>query len=37
MRSVSIEIRGLSVVALSVKQTEERENGKAFVVEIWLE
>ena len=37
MRSVSIEIRGLSVFAYHGVHPEERENGQAFVVDVWLE
>ena len=37
MRSVSIEIRGLSVFAYHGVHPEERENGQTFVMDVWLE
>ena len=37
MRSVSIEIRGLSVFAYHGVHPEEREQGQTFVIDVWLE
>jgi dihydroneopterin aldolase len=37
VRSVAIEIRGLSVFAYHGVHPEERENGQTFVLDIWLE
>jgi dihydroneopterin aldolase len=37
VRSVAIEIRGLSVFAYHGVHPEERENGQTFVLDVWLE
>lgn len=37
MRSVAIEIRGLSVFAYHGVHPEERETGQNFVLDVWLE
>lgn len=37
MRSVAIEIRGLSVFAYHGVHPEERQNGQTFVLDVWLE